>query len=105
MNRQLAQLIQEKKLHALILTDGYNIHHLSGYRGHTGMLVALEGRQYILTDSRYTEQVQIEAPEFACVDIGHQRIYKKNNVILQKAYVKAEGTTLRIGFEIPFYLK
>ena len=54
MKEQLVQVIDKKDLQVLILTDGYNIHHLSGYRGHTGMLVAFQGEQYILTDSRYT---------------------------------------------------
>ena len=111
MNRQLAQLIQDKDLHALILTDGYNIHHLSGYRGHTGMLVALEGRQYILTDSRYTEQVQIEAPEFACIDIGHEGYSKmiakllheilmlKGKDCLRENSVPDGKDCIRIGFE------
>ena len=52
MKEQLVQVIDKKDLQVLILTDGYNIHHLSGYRGHTGMLVAFQGEQYILTDSR-----------------------------------------------------
>ncbi|MBO4952872.1 MAG: aminopeptidase P family protein [Lachnospiraceae bacterium] len=111
MNRQLAQLIQDKDLEALILTDGYNIHHLSGYRGHTGMLVALEGRQYILTDSRYTEQVEIEAPAFVCVDIGHEGYSKMiakllheilmldGKACLRENFVPDGKACLRIGFE------
>ena len=78
MKEQLVQVIDKKDLQVLILTDGYNIHHLSGYRGHTGMLVAFQGEQYILTDSRYTEQVELEAPEFTCVDIGREG-YSKDN--------------------------
>ena len=33
MKEQLVQVIDKKDLQVLILTDGYNIHHLSGYRG------------------------------------------------------------------------
>ena len=99
MNTQLTQLIQNKDLHILILTDGYNIHHISGYRGHTGMLVAFADAQYILTDSRYTEQVQIEAPEFTCIDIGHDGYAKTIVGLWQKAAAVKEGATLRIGFE------
>ena len=40
MKEQLVQVIDKKDLQVTDLTDGYNIHHLSGYRGHTGMLVA-----------------------------------------------------------------
>lgn len=88
MKEQLVQVIDKKDLQVLILTDGYNIHHLSGYRGHTGMLVAFQGEQYILTDSRYTEQVELEAPEFTCVDIGREGYSKTIAGMLQKAFAK-----------------
>lgn len=66
----LQNILQQQNLQAMILTDGYNIHHLSGYTGHTGMLLVYPEGTKILTDSRYTEQVSIEAPEFDCVDIA-----------------------------------
>ena len=88
MKEQLVQVIDKKDLQVLILTDGYNIHHLSGYRGHTGMLVAFQGEQYILTDSRYTEQVELEAPEFTCVDIGREGYSKTIAAMVQKAFAR-----------------
>lgn len=97
MNNQLTQLMNNKDLQALILTDGYNIHHLSGYRGHTGVLAAFGREQYILTDSRYTEQVELEAPEFRCVDIGREG-YSKTVAGMLKKVTAADGT-LRVGFE------
>lgn len=97
MNNQLTQLMNNKDLQVLILTDGYNIHHLSGYRGHTGVLVAFGAEQYILTDSRYTEQVELEAPGFTCVDIGREG-YSKTVAGMLKKVVVADGT-LRVGFE------
>ena len=101
MKEQLAQLMEKKDLQAIILTDGYNIHHLSGYRGHTGMLVAFADARYILTDSRYTEQVEIEAPAFSCIDVGREGYSKTIAGLLQKqkASVSAGGLTFRIGFE------
>ena len=87
-------LLKEYDLHALILTDGYNIHHLTGYRGHTGMLVAYGDACMILTDSRYKEQVEIEAPDVECVDISKEGYAKK----IVEIFAQAVGT-LRIGFE------
>ena len=66
---------------------------------HTGMLVAFQGEQYILTDSRYTEQVELEAPEFTCVDIGREGYSKTIAAMVQKAFAKEGRSTLRIGFE------
>ena len=97
MKEQLVQVIDKKDLQVLILTDGYNIHHLSGYRGHTGMLVAFQGEQYILTDSRYTEQVELEAPEFTCVDIGREGYSKTIAAMVQKAFAK-ELTGMQVEF-------
>ncbi len=67
---RLKLIINNNNLDGIVITDGYNIHHLTGYAGHTGMVLALRDKDYILTDSRYTEQVTLEAPEFTCVDIG-----------------------------------
>lgn len=99
MNKRLNKLMEENELQALILTDGYNIHHLSGYRGHTGMLVAFREAQYILTDSRYTEQVELEAPAFTCIDIGREGYSKTIAGMLQKAFAADGRPLLRIGFE------
>lgn len=96
-NNPCNHLLMEQKLEAVILTDGYNIHHISGYRGHTGMLVAFSDAQYILTDSRYTEQVSLEATAFECMDIG-QKGYAQtvSDLIKQKIGAKKR---VRIGFE------
>ena len=63
------------------------------------LLVAFQGEQYILTDSRYTEQVELEAPEFTCVDIGREGYSKTIAAMVQKAFAKEGRSTLRIGFE------
>lgn len=94
-------LLKEYDLHALILTDGYNIHHLTGYRGHTGMLLAYGDSCLILTDSRYTEQVELEAPQVQCVDIGKSGYSKAvADRIMHGLYPEAKSSNqLRIGFE------
>lgn len=92
MNR-LYEIMDNDRLDALIITDGYNIHYLSGYGGHTGcMVITCKGR-YILTDSRYTEQVMIEAPDFSCVDIkldGYANTI--NKIILEDCHAKKAST-------------
>lgn len=87
----LYQVMRDMNVDAVLLTDGYNIHYLSGYRGHTGCLLALADKQYILTDSRYTEQVGIEAPDFICVDIGMDGYAKTLKRMLHGK--------IRLGFE------
>lgn len=94
---KLSDIMNKFDVQVLILTDGYNIHHLSGYRGHTGMILAYGETQIILTDSRYTEQVELEAPEFTCVDIGRDGYSVTIAHLLSE--IAGQAKTLRIGFE------
>ena len=90
MNR-LHLAMKEADVDAILLTDGYNIHYLSGYKGHTGCMLVLDDKIYILTDSRYTEQVSIEAPSATCVDIGMDGY--------AKMLLKLVPANTRLGFE------
>lgn len=67
---KVRELLEKNELDAVLLTDGYNLHYLSGYTGHEGCMLVTSKAAYILTDSRYTEQVTIEAKDFTCVDMG-----------------------------------
>lgn len=90
MNR-LHLAMKEADVDAILLTDGYNIHYLSGYKGHTGCMLVVDDKVYILTDSRYTEQVSIEAPSATCVDIGMDGY--------AKMLLKLVPANTRLGFE------
>ncbi|MBR1815746.1 MAG: aminopeptidase P family protein [Lachnospiraceae bacterium] len=92
MNR-LYEIMDNDRLEALIITDGYNVHYLSGYSGHTGCMVVTRKGKYILTDSRYTEQVTLEAPDFSCVDIKFDGYAKTiNKIILEDCHSKKTST-------------
>lgn len=109
--QSIIDIMDSNKLNMVIITDGYNMHALSGYKGHTGCIVCFMDKQYILTDSRYTEQATIEAPQLECVDIGRDG-YSKTISSLMKPYIeqymnvqssdgieKADKTPFMIGFE------
>lgn len=99
--KRLYDIMDELELNVILLTDGYNIHYLSGYRGHTGCMLVTKERQFILTDSRYTEQAELEAPDFVCVDVGMEG-YSKTIAGLLKKYVLTDikaGGKLKVGFE------
>lgn len=100
--RHVTDIAKEKGISAIILTDGYNIHYLSGYKGHTGCMLFFGDRRCILTDSRYTEQVTIEAPDYECIDIGIEGYSKTIAGLLSEA-MPVEGfnasNKLLIGFE------
>lgn len=83
---------------ALLLTDGYNIHFLSGYAGHEGCMLITGGAAYILTDSRYTEMVSIQAPDFTCIDIASKGYGATVKELLEGLFHNP-GRMLRVGFE------
>lgn len=98
-------IMNENQLQMIIISDGYNMHSLSGYKGHTGCILYFKDKQYILTDSRYTEQATIEAPQLMCIDIGSDG-YSKTIAGLMKPYVEQmnashnqETSAFLIGFE------
>jgi Xaa-Pro aminopeptidase len=65
---QLRQLLQQKSLAALLVTDDRNVTYLTGFTGDSSYLVIgpaplAEGqRELLLTDGRYTEQLEEECP-------------------------------------------
>lgn len=112
--QRLNQIMRDRMLDLLLLTDGYNMHYISGYRGHTGCMLVFDECRYILTDARYTEQAALEAPEFVCIDIKQQGYAKTVKYLLEEycnrrkrtvPKTSADGASykgenaLRIGFE------
>lgn len=108
--KKLEQIMKERSLDLLLLTDGYNMHYISGYRGHTGCMIVSDEERYILTDSRYTEQATLEAPDFVCIDIKEQGYAKTVKLLLEEycnrlksspgiGMSRGEGIPLRVGFE------
>ena len=58
----------------MIITDPYNMRHISGFRGGEGALYISATQQVLITDSRYTEQAEKES-DFTIVQEhrGHTR--------------------------------
>ena len=52
------ELIKNEGLVGMIITDPYNMRHISGFRGGEGALYISATQQVLITDSRYTEQAE-----------------------------------------------
>ncbi len=61
---RLRELMKEKGVKALLLTDAVNVEYVSGFTGGDSYAFILPRHQYILTDGRYTEMAGKEAPDF-----------------------------------------
>jgi Xaa-Pro aminopeptidase len=85
---RLEELIRERELDALVVTNLVNVRYLTGYTGTNGACVVGEGRRVFLTDFRYTTQASREVEGFD-VEQGRQDL-------LEDAAKHVSGRT---GFE------
>lgn len=91
---KILNLLGEKRLDAILVSDGYNMRYLSGFRGATGYLFLSAGRRVLLTDSRYTVQAEKEAEDFEIVEVSAKRNYETALKELLR-----EEQTVTLGFE------
>ena len=72
--KMLNAILDELKLKALVITDPYNMRHVSGFRGGEAALYISAAQKVLITDSRYTEQAGKES-DFTVIEEcrGHNR--------------------------------
>lgn len=89
------KILEELALTAAVITDPYNMRHISGFRGGEGALYISRTQRVLITDSRYTEQAEAES-DFQVVEEhrGHTR-----ETILQKCIDKDSCENFRMGYE------
>lgn len=93
---KILQVMQAKKLDAIVITDKYNMRYISSYRGE-GIIVYSDRKRWVITDSRYTEQVERECADYECIDIAGKGYVKSIREILT-GLVTADRK-IRLGFE------
>lgn len=74
---KLKKLLEEKKLDAVLVSDGYNMRYLSGFTGGTGYLLITKNSKTLFTDSRYTIAATAQAPDYSVVEVDAGRDYCK----------------------------
>lgn len=88
----LRSLLTKECLDAVIVSKDENVRYFSGFTGDSTMLIISASKAILVTDFRYTEQAQQEAPDFQLVE--------QNKGLLKKA---AELLTAekchKVGFE------
>ena len=83
---KLANLLTDKNLDAVLVSDGYNMRYLSGFTGATGYLLITKDSKTLFTDSRYTVAATAQAPDYTVVEVDAARDYCKviNQVLTQE---------------------
>ena len=85
---RLEELLRERELDALVVTNLVNVRYLTGYTGTNGVCVLGDGRRVFLTDFRYMTQASGEVDGFD-IELGRQDL-------LEDAARHVSG---RVGFE------
>ncbi len=92
-------ILDELKLDAVLVSDGYNMRHISGFTGATGYLVISQKSLSLLTDSRYTIAAKEQASEFDVLEVSGSKGYIEFvNEIIERDGIKTlgfEGTHMR----------
>jgi len=86
---------ENKKIEGFLVTNLKNLNYLTGFDGE-GFALITNDRNYLLTDSRYTEQAQKESPDF---NILTDEPNKKNARILALKKILAKNKIKKIAFE------
>lgn len=94
----LNELLDRLALDAVVITDAYNMRYLAGYRGE-GMIIHTRMAQWVLTDSRYTEQVSRECSGCSCVDIGRKGYAACIKELIDDICADVHHICVRVGFE------
>jgi Xaa-Pro aminopeptidase len=109
--QRLRQLLRREKIDALLVTDFVNVTYLTGFTGDDSYLLVTPDDDVLVTDPRYTTQLEEECPGLALYvrDPG-TRMLPATAAAIKKAGVErvgAEGESLpvnslrRLGEELP----
>lgn len=91
----LAAIFEEKKIHAIIVSDPFNMHYLANFAKGEGFLYLTPNRKIIVTDSRYTKAATDSAYEgFELRETG----FGKGSFAVIKELAKEDHATV-FGFE------
>ncbi len=91
----MKEIFDELDLDAAVISDPYNIRHISGFRGGEGYVYISKNRRVIITDSRYTEAAGLEKKEgFEVLESGRG----KSETALLRELAETDGA-VNVGFE------
>jgi len=71
---RLVELLGERELDSLVVTDLVNVRYLTGFTGTNGACIVTPDERLFLTDFRYVEQAREQVPDFEHVQAGPQML-------------------------------
>ncbi|WP_303105084.1 Xaa-Pro peptidase family protein [uncultured Mitsuokella sp.] len=88
----LRALLARESLDAVVVTKYVNLHYFSGFRGDDTTLVVTQDHALLITDNRYTEQAQKQAPLYEIVE-------QKGGLLKKTAECLEKLGCQKVGFE------
>lgn len=89
---QVHEILNHKRLDAMIVLSDFNRRYLSGFTGTSGALIITHNKNYLVTDFRYIEQATKQAPEFEIIN-------RQNGLITEIKNILEQAQLSNIGFE------
>jgi Xaa-Pro aminopeptidase len=89
---RLRSTLRGEALDALLVTDPANVTYLSGFRGDSSYLIVAQDHLWLITDSRYTEQAEAQAPQ--C-----ELVARTDGIIQETAKLVEQARLKTVGFE------
>ena len=91
---RVQSVLEDRKIDAILVSDGYNMRYISGFTGATGFLFISKNSRKLFTDSRYTVAAKTQAPDFEVTIVDGARNYSA----LINSAIEADGVQT-LGFE------
>src|SRR4051812_2507479 len=88
----LARIMQEEELDALLVSSVVNVTYLTGFTGDSSALVLARGRAILISDPRYVGQIADECPELETyIRSPNQKLPEAIGVVLTQLPVHSVG--------------
>jgi Xaa-Pro aminopeptidase len=100
--RAISGELKKNGIECLIITKPANVSYTTGFLGKDSWVMIINGRSYLLTDSRYTEQVQNECPVCSIIE-RHEPLSQAAAKIIKK-YKSAEIISANFRFLKQYFL-
>ena len=96
MKVNINNILDEKDIDAILITDPYNLRYYTGFRGGEGYgFITKSGSEVLITDARYTEAAEKECYEGFCVAEFNSNVSVYD---ILNGYIKDDGVK-NLGFE------
>jgi Xaa-Pro aminopeptidase len=71
---RLVELLAERELDSLLVTNLLNVRYLTGFTGTNGACIVTPDERLFFTDFRYVQQAQEQVPDFERIQAGHDML-------------------------------